>query len=51
MKLKEIRLLDIIVKQDGNVIYEGKAEELPEELKNKEYKDINFEGIKVVAEI
>ncbi len=51
MKIKELRLLDITVKQGENVIYQGRTEDLPENIKNQDYKDINFDGTRVIIEI
>lgn len=51
MKIKELRLVDIIVKQDGDIVYQGKVEDAPEDLKDKEYKNIHFEGRTVEIEI
>ena len=50
MKLKELRLLNIKIIQNGEIIYNGTTEELPEELKELEYKRIYFEGVNVIAE-
>lgn len=50
MKLKELRLLNIKIIKDGETIYDGTTEELPEELKELEYKKIYFEGVNVIAE-
>ena len=51
MKIKELRLLNITVKQEDKILYQGKTEDLPKELKEKEYKNIYFEGVDVVLEI
>ncbi len=51
MKIKELRLLNITIKENDQVIYEGKTEDVPNDLKEKEYKEINFEGIDVVVNI
>ena len=51
MKIKELRLVEIIVKQDENIIYEGKVEDAPEDLRETEYKNIHFEGRVVEIEI
>lgn len=51
MKIKELRLVDLIVKQDGDIVYQGKVEDAPEDLKDKEYKNIHFEGRTVEIEI
>lgn len=49
MKLKELRLLNIKIMQDEQIIFEGRTEDIPENLKNREYKKIYFEGTSVVA--
>ena len=51
MKLKEFRLLNITVKQDGNIIYQGETENLPQELKEQTYQKIYFEGVNLVVEL
>ena len=51
LKISDIRLLNILVLKDGNEIYKGKVEEAPEEIKNMQYKNINFDGVDVVIEI
>ena len=51
MKIKELRLLDILIKQGNDIIYEGKVKDLPENLKEREYENINFDGTKVIIEI
>ena len=51
MKIKELRLLNITIKQGEDVIYKGTTEEMPNELKEKEYKKIYFEGVDVTIEI
>ena len=51
MKLKELRLLYIKILQNGEIVFEGKTEDMPENLKELEYKKIYFEGVNVVAEI
>lgn len=51
MKIKELRLLNLIIKQNGQIIYQGKAEEMPNELKEQNYKHIYFEGVDVIIEI
>lgn len=51
MKIKELRLLNIKIIKDENIIFEGTTEELPNELKEMEYKTISFEGVNVVVEI
>lgn len=51
IKIGDIRLLNITIIKDGNKIYEGKSEDLPEDLKSITYKKINFEGVDVIIEI
>jgi len=51
MKIKELRLLNIKIIKDGNIIFEGTTEDIPSELKEIEYKNISFEGVNVVVEI
>ena len=40
MKIKELRLLNITIKQNDQILYQGKTEEIPPELKEKEYQKI-----------
>lgn len=51
MKIKELRLLNITIKQNEQILFEGKTEEVPEDLKDKEYDKIYFEGVDVIVEI
>ena len=51
MKIKELRLLNIKIIKDENIIFEGTTEEVSSELKEMEYKTISFEGVNVVVEI
>ena len=51
MKIKELRLLNITIKQNENILYQGKTEKVPNELKEKEYNKIYFEGVDVIVEI
>ncbi len=51
MKLWEIRLYKLKVIKDGDVLFEGMAEELPEELKNANSKAISIENGEAVIEI
>ena len=51
MKIKELRLLNITIKQNEQILFEGKTEDVPEDLKDKEYDKIYFEGIDVIVEI
>ena len=51
MKIKELRLLNITIKQDEKILFQGKTEEATNELKDKEYEKIYFEGVDVIVEI
>ena len=51
MKIQELRLLNITIKQNDKILYQGKTEEVPEDLKDKEYDKIYFEGVDVIVEI
>ena len=51
MKIKELRLLNITIKQNENILYQGKTEEVPNKLKEKEYNKIYFDGVNVIVEI
>ncbi len=51
MKIKELRLLNVIIKKDDIIVYQGRAEEIPEELKEKDYRKIFFEGVDVIIEL
>lgn len=51
LKIKELRLLDVTIKKEGNIIYQGKAEDVPEDLKEQTYSNINFEGVNVIIEL
>lgn len=51
MKIKELRLLNIKIIKDGNIVFEGTTEEVPNDLKEMEYKNITFEGVNIVVEI
>lgn len=51
MKIKELRLLNIKIKQDEKILFQGKTEDVPNELKDKEYEKIYFEGVDVIVEI
>ena len=37
MKIKELRLLNITIKQNEQTLYQGKTEDVPEDLKDREY--------------
>lgn len=51
MKIKELRLLNITIKQDEKILFQGKTEDVPNELKDTEYEKIYFEGVDVIVEI
>ena len=41
-KIKESRLLNIEVYEGENLLYKGKVEEAPEEIKDKNYKTVEL---------
>lgn len=51
MWIKEIRLYDIEVYKDGELVYKGSAEEAPEEIKNLQPKSTSFEKKAIRIEI
>ena len=51
LKIKELRLLNLTIKQGENIIFEGKAEDVPDNIKELEYSKIYFEGVDVVIEL
>ena len=51
MKIKELRLLNLTIKQNENIIFQGKSEDVPDSLKETEYKKIYFEGADIIIEI
>lgn len=51
MKIKELRLLNIKIIKDASVVFEGITEDIPDKLKETEYKNITFEGVNIVVEI
>ena len=51
MKIKELRLLNITIKKDEKILFQGKTEDVPNELKDNEYEKIYFEGVDVIVEI
>lgn len=51
MKIKELRLLNITIKQNDQILFQGKTEEIPPNLKEMEYEKIYFEGVDVIVEI
>ena len=51
MKIKELRLLNVTIKQEDKIIYQGKSEDIPADLKELTYEKINFNGVDVVIEI
>lgn len=50
MKISEIRLYKLKVIKDNEVIYEGMAEDLPEELKMADSKAISIENGEAVID-
>ena len=49
--IKELRLFNITIKQNDKILYQGKTEEIPNDLREKEYNKIYFEGVDVIVEI
>ena len=41
-KIKESRLLNIEVYEEGSLLYKGKVEDAPEEIKNKNYQSVEI---------
>lgn len=41
-KIRESRLLDIEVYKDENLLYKGKIEDAPEEIKDKNYESVKI---------
>ena len=48
---KRIFNYKLTIKQNENILYQGKTEEIPKDLKEKEYNKIYFEGGDVIVEI
>ena len=51
MQIKELRLLNSKIFKEGNLIYEGKIDEAPEQIKLQDYTSISFEGTDVIIKI
>ncbi len=51
MKLFEIRLYNLKIIKDGNVVFEGISEELPEEYKNEEIISCKLENGEAIIEL
>lgn len=51
MKIKELRLLNLTIKQNDQIIYQGKTEDVPNDIKEQEYEKIYFQGVDVIIEI
>ena len=41
-KIRESRLLNIEVYEEGELLYKGKIEDAPEEVKDKNYKEVKI---------
>ena len=50
-KIKESRLLNIEVYEGGILLYKGKVEEAPEEIKNKNYNKVQIKDNWVIYEV
>lgn len=51
LKIGDLKLVQIKVMQDGNLIYEGKVENAPDEIKAQNYKTATFESQFIILEI
>lgn len=51
MKIEDLKLMNIQVKNEGNVVYQGKSEDAPEEIKQSHYKTATFDSEYVILEI
>ncbi len=51
MKIKELRLVDIVVNKDGNTIYEGSAENATNNLLECDCQSLEIINNKVVIDI
>ena len=51
VKIGDIKLVNIRVIKDGNVVYEGIVEDAPEEIRETNYKSATFESNYIVVEI
>ena len=50
-KIKESRLLNIEVYEGGNLLYKGKVEEAPEEIKNKNYQSVEIKDGWIIYQV
>lgn len=51
MWVKEIRLFNIEVYKEGELVYKGKVEDAPDDIKNAETKNMTFEKKFIKIEI
>lgn len=51
VKIGDLKLLNIQVIQNGNIIYEGMVENAPDEIKAVNYKSANFDSGCLILEI
>lgn len=51
LKIGDLKLVQIKVKQDENIIYEGFVEDAPDEIKEKNYKTATFESQFIILDI
>ena len=51
LKIGDLKLSQIKVMQDGELIYEGMVEDAPAEIKEKNYKTATFESQFIVLDI
>lgn len=51
MLVKDIKLMNVKIIKNGEIVYEGMVEDAPEELRKVQYKTANFESNHIVLEI
>jgi hypothetical protein len=51
MKIKDIRLLDIEVRQKDNLIFEGRVENAPQDILNLEIISLKFDSKKLIIHV
>lgn len=51
LKIGDLKLLKIKVKKDGNIIYDGMADDAPDEIKNTHYTAATFDSDYIIIDI
>lgn len=51
LKIGDLKLVQIKVKQDDKILYEGAVEDAPDEIKEKNYKTATFESQFIILDI